>query len=53
MRTEEQNKLPDKIIAKLEQSALCQLLYQSYLRVGNFGSFAEYANECWRCYRKP
>lgn len=46
------NSLPNNIIAKLEQSTLCQLLYQSYLKAGNYGNFAEYANECWRCYRK-
>lgn len=43
--------LPESIVKKLEQSALCQLLYQSYLKMGNSGSFTEFANECWNCYK--
>lgn len=46
------SRLEDEIISKLEASSLCQLLYLSYLKMGNNGSFREFANECWRCYTR-
>lgn len=51
-KIENRDILEDKIITKLEASSLCQLLYQSYLKMGNSGSFAEFVNECWNCYKK-
>jgi hypothetical protein len=52
MSNTQNDNLSDTIIAKLQQSTLCQLLYEAYTKAGNYGSFEAYANECWRCYKK-
>ena len=44
--------LSSTAIESMLKSEICSTLYRAYLAMGNNGSFIEYANECWRYYRR-
>ena len=51
----EEDTLSSEIISLMKQSEICHTSYKAYL-VANMGkqilSFEEYANQCWKQYRK-